>query len=117
MALELVDTVWSSMRAGGFYSPADLANTSGQPIDAVTRVLSFLANYGFVDQVTKHELFYRRREASPSPNDTVRVLQSLLAKTAVDHETAIRPLSSSKQPRASLKTHDANDRDYLAAIR
>ncbi len=91
------------MRAGGFYSPADLANTSGQPIQAVTRVLSFLANYGFVDQVTKRELFYRRREASPSPNDTVRVLQSLLANGELGEETQIQPVNSGKHPRSSMR--------------
>ena len=43
----LVDLVWSSMVDREVYSPEDLAESLGQPVGAIVRVLEFLTRYGF----------------------------------------------------------------------
>ena len=75
----MVDLVWSLMRDGEFYSPADLANTLGQTTDTIVRILEFLARYKFAEQMTKRELIFRKAENAPSPGDALRVLRVVLA--------------------------------------
>ena len=72
-----IDAVWCAMKIGEFYSPSDLASTSGQSRVSVLRVLEFLKKYGFTEQLTKRELIFRRRWDSPSPADALHVLQTL----------------------------------------
>ena len=60
MSLDMVDLVWSLMRDGEFYSPADLANTLGEPTDTIVRILEFLARYKFAERMTKRELIFRK---------------------------------------------------------
>ena len=53
MSLDIIDLVWSLMRDGEFYSPADLANPHGQPTDTIVRILEFFARYKFAERMTK----------------------------------------------------------------
>jgi len=78
VTVDLVDWVWSAMRDGEFYSPSDLANSSGQPIHAVVRVLEFLGRYGFADQVTRRELIFRKVADAPAPGAALRILQAMI---------------------------------------
>jgi hypothetical protein len=77
MTLDLVDVIWSAMGDNEFYSPSDLANSSGQKIPAVARVLGFLTRYGFAERVTKHEPIFRKTLNAPPPGDALRILQTL----------------------------------------
>jgi len=85
MSLDMVDLVWSLMRDGDFYTPADLANTLGQPTDTIVRILEFLARYKFAERVTKCELIFRKIPTSPSPSEAVKVLRMLEANAALNH--------------------------------
>jgi len=96
LTLDMVDAVWSAMRKDEFYSPRDLANTLGQPTEAVVRVLEFLSRYGFADRVTERELIFRKVVSALSPSDALRTLRTLLADAPVD---ADRVTSVSKTPR------------------
>ena len=78
MVLDMVDMVWSAMGDDDFYSPSDLANTLGQPIETVTRVLEFLKKYKFADQITRREMLFRKVTGTLDPGDALRVLQTLL---------------------------------------
>jgi hypothetical protein len=85
MNLDTVDLVWSLMRHGEFYSPADLANTLGQPTDTIARILEFLATYKFAERMTKRELIYRKIPTGPSPSEAVKILRVLRANAALNH--------------------------------
>jgi len=78
MTLDVVDLVWSAMGYDDFYTPRDLANSSGQPIHAVARVLEFLTRYGFAELVVKREPIFRKVPATPAPGDVQRILQLLI---------------------------------------
>jgi hypothetical protein len=77
MTLDRIRLIWSLMRDGEFYTPSDLTNRSGQPIDSVAAVLDFLAKYGFVEQVTQGEPIFRKLADAPAPDDALRILQVL----------------------------------------
>jgi hypothetical protein len=96
MTLDMVDTVWSVMRKDEFYSPEDLANTLGQPTEAVLRVLEFLSRYGFAHRVTEREWLFTRVMNAPSPGDALRILGMLVGD---DSANAGRMTSVSKTPR------------------
>jgi hypothetical protein len=85
MSLDIIDLVWSLMRDGEFYSPADLANTLGQPTDTIVRILEFLARYKFAERMTKRELIFRKIPTGPSPGEAVKILRTLRANTALNH--------------------------------
>jgi len=78
MSLSSVDLVWSLMRNGEFYSPRDLANSSGQTMEAAGRVLEFLARYGFAERVTSREQIFRKIEGSPAPGDAFKILRMIV---------------------------------------
>jgi hypothetical protein len=84
MAFDMVDVIWSAMRDGEFYSPNDLANSLGQPVESVSRVLEFLKKYKFAEQVTRREMIFRKVANNPSPCDALRVLQSVLSDIRVE---------------------------------
>ena len=75
----IVDLVWSAMRNGEVYSLADLVNSSGQGLDAVVRVLGFLTRYGFAEQMTRHEMLFRRRAQVLEPSAAMSILQTVIA--------------------------------------
>ena len=85
MSLDMIDLVWSLMRDGEFYSPADLANTLGQPTDTIVRILEFLARYKFAERMTKRELIFRKIPNGPSPGEAAKILRMLSANTALNH--------------------------------
>ena len=78
MTFDIVDTLWLAMKDGEYYSPSDLANSLGQPIEEVTRVLEFLAKYDFAQQVAKSEMLFRKLAGAIRPGDALRVLQTVL---------------------------------------
>jgi hypothetical protein len=84
MTLETVDLVWSLMRDGEFYSPADLANAIGQPIETIVRILEFLTKYRFIERVTKREFIFRKIPTGPSPAKAVTILRVLRANAALN---------------------------------
>jgi hypothetical protein len=84
MAFDLVDVVWSAMRDNEFYSPDDLANILGQPLESVARVLEFLKKYRFAEQVTRREMIFRKIANSPRPGDALRILQTVLSDVRVE---------------------------------
>lgn len=79
----LIDLVWSRMKNDELYSPRDLAESLGQPVDAIDRVLRFLVRYGFADQVTKHGPMVRKLAGVPDPAGTLRILQLLVEDTSM----------------------------------
>ena len=81
----MIDLVWSLMRDGEFYSPADLANTLGQPTDTIVRILEFLARYKFAERMTKRELIFRKIPNGPSPSEAAKILRTLSANAALNH--------------------------------
>ena len=85
MAFDVVDLIWSAMHDNELYSPSDLANSLEQPIETVTRVLEFLDKYKFADQVTRHEMLFRKTAAAFGPGDALRVLQTLLEDARVSN--------------------------------
>ena len=98
MAFDVIDLIWSEMRDGEFYSPNDLANSLEQPVESVTRVLEFLKKYKFAEQVTRHEMIFRKTANSPSPGDAVRVLQTVLSDIASggrNGQTSQKPANAS----------------------
>jgi hypothetical protein len=96
MTLDIVDTVWSSMRKDEFYSPRDLANILGQPSEAVLRVLEFLSRYGFAHRVTEREWLFTKVMNAPGPGDALRILGALVGD---DSANTGRMASVSKTPR------------------
>lgn len=109
MVLDLVDTVWSTMEDGEFYSPEDLANSLKQPTETVTRVLEFLKKYKFADQVTRREMIYRKTAATVGPGDTLRVLQTLLGDTnASDAGQAVSVSKINRRPEGVLDVRLGN---------
>jgi len=78
MTFEMVDIVWSAMKDGEFYSPSDLANSLGQPIEEVTRLLEFLTKYEFAQQMSRSEMLFRKLAHVIRPGDALRVLQTVL---------------------------------------
>jgi hypothetical protein len=98
MTFDVVDMVWSAMGDDEFYSPSDLANSLGHATDAVTRVLEFLAKYGFAERVTRREMIFRKLANAPSPVEALKTLQMLLEETG-DVERA----SSVSTPSRRLK--------------
>ncbi len=97
MSLDMIDLVWSLMRDGEFYSPADLANTLGQPTDTVVRILEFLARYEFVERVTKRELIFRKISIGPSPGEAVKVLRMLRGDAALNHAGQVADISKTSR--------------------
>ena len=97
MTLDMVDSVWSAMQKGEFYSPSDLANTLGQPSCAVVRVLEFLTRYGFAERVTRRELIFRKFENDLSPGNALMVLRMLVRDAYASN--AERIANFSKAPR------------------
>lgn len=79
MSRDLADLVWSLMADGELYSPEDLANSSLQPTDLVTRVLEFLARYGFAEMVVKRQPLFKKSSDVPNPGDTLTTLQTIIA--------------------------------------
>jgi len=84
MAFDMVDMVWSAMESDELYSPNDLANNLGRPVETVTRVLEFLKKYKFAEQITRREMIFRKVASDPRPGDALRVLQMVLGKVRVD---------------------------------
>ena len=103
MTLDMVNTVWSVMHEDELYSPSDLANMLGQPFHAIARVLEFLEKYGFVEQVTKRELIFKRLESEVSPGDTLKVLQTLLADAGARDEGRIANVSEAPKRFGALQ--------------
>ena len=66
------------MDEGELYSPSDLANSLGQSLNGIVRILQFLTRYGFVEQVTEREMMFRRLVVSQHPGKAVRVLRMLV---------------------------------------
>jgi hypothetical protein len=97
MSLETVDLVWSLMRDGELYSPADLANTLGQPIDTIVRILEFLAKYKFTECVTKRELIFRKIPTGPSPAEAVTILRMLRANAALNDASQVANVSKTSR--------------------
>lgn len=97
MTLNPIDSVWSSMRKGEFYSHNDLANKSGQPIDAVGRISEFLVRYGFAERLTTREPILRKLSDAPHPGDASRILQALLEDAASAIEAEPRACRSRKR--------------------
>jgi len=87
MSIETVDLVWSLMRDGELYSPADLANTLGQATDTIVRILEFLARYKFIERMTRRELIFRKTPTGPSPEEAVRILSMLRADAAQENRS------------------------------
>ena len=85
MSLDMVEFVWSSMRDGELYSPADLANTLEQQTDTIVRILEFLATYKFIERMTKRELIFRKIPTGPSPNEAAKILRMLRANANLNH--------------------------------
>jgi hypothetical protein len=102
MTYDLINAVWSAMRVGEYYGPADLANRLGQPAEAVGRVLEFLAKYGFADQLTKHEIIVRKLPNGMRPGDALTVLQKLMQSGQVnDVEKVADPARAPKRLKAT----------------
>ena len=97
MSLDMVDLVWSLMRDGEFYSPDDVANIVGEPIEAIVRVLEFLVRYKFAERMTRRELIFRKIPNGPSPGDAAKILRMLRANAALND--ASRVANISKAPR------------------
>jgi hypothetical protein len=98
----MVDLVWSLMRDGEFYSPADLANTLGQPAETIVRILEFLAKYKFVEQMIKRELIFRKIPTGPRPGEAVKILRMLRASVAFNHARQVANISkTSRRPNLS----------------
>jgi len=97
MSLDIIDLVWSLMRDGEFYSPADLANTLGQPTDTIVRILEFLARYKFAERMTKRELIFRKIPNGPSPNEAAKILRMLSANTALNHARQVANISKTSR--------------------
>jgi hypothetical protein len=97
MSLETVDLVWSLMRDGEFYSPADLANIIGQPTCMIARILEFLTKYKFIERVTKGELIFRKIPTGPSPAEAVSILRMIRANAALSEASEVARIS--KRPR------------------
>jgi hypothetical protein len=96
MTLDMVDTVWSTMRKDEFYSPKDLANILGQPSEAVLRVLEFLSRYGFTHRVTEREWLFTKVMNALGPGDALRILGALVGD---DSANAGRITNVSETPR------------------
>jgi len=92
VTFDVVDTVWLAMKDGEYYSPSDLANSLGQPIEEVTRVLEFLAKYDFAQQVAKSEMLFRKLASAIRPGDALRVLQTVLQGGDVNNPNEIASL-------------------------
>jgi hypothetical protein len=84
MTLDLVELVWSAMQEDEFYSPIDLANILGRTVESVGRVLLFLKKYKFAEQVTNHEMIFRRIANNPCLGDALKVLQKVLSEVQVE---------------------------------
>jgi predicted transcriptional regulator len=97
MSLDMIDLVWSLMRDGEFYSPADLANTLGQPTDTIVRILEFLARYKFAERMTKRELIFRKIPTGPSPNEAVKILRMLRANAALNRARQVANISKTSR--------------------
>jgi hypothetical protein len=97
MNLDMVDLVWSLMRDGEFYSPADLANALGQPTDTIVRILEFLARYKFAERVTKRELIFRKIPPGPSPGEAAKILRMLRANAALNHARQVANISKTSR--------------------
>jgi hypothetical protein len=93
MSLETVDLVWSLMRDGEFYSPADLANTLRQPIYTIVQILKFLEKYEFIERITKCELIFRKIPTGPSPAEAVTILRTLRANAALNDANQVANVS------------------------
>ncbi len=78
MERDLIDSVWSLMAYGEFYSPEDLANSSQQSTEVVTRVLEFLTHYGFTESSGKHNPLFRRTTHIPDPASSLAFLQAVV---------------------------------------
>jgi hypothetical protein len=97
MSLDMIDLVWSLMRDGEFYSPADLANTLGQPTDTIVRILEFLARYKFAERMTKRELIFRKIPTGPSPSEAVKILRMLRANATLNHARQVANISKTRR--------------------
>jgi hypothetical protein len=93
MSLETVDLVWSLMREGEFYSPADLANIIGQPTCMIARILEFLAKYKFIERIARRELIFRKIPAGPSPAEAVSILRMVRANAALNEASEVARIS------------------------
>ena len=97
MAFDMVDMVWSAMENNELYSPNDLANNLGQPVETVTRVLEFLKKYKFAEQITRREMIFRKVASDPRPGDALRVLQTVLGEVRVDDAGRIANVSNTSR--------------------
>lgn len=97
MAFDMIDMVWSAMENDELYSPNDLANNLGQPVETVTRVLEFLKKYKFAEQITRREMIFRKVASDPRPGDALRVLQTVLGKVRVDDAGRIASVSNTSR--------------------
>jgi hypothetical protein len=97
MSLDMVDLVWSLMRDGEFYSPADLANTLGQPTDTIVRILKFLARYNFAERMTKRELIFRKIPAGPGPSEAAKILRMLRANATLNKARQVANISKTSR--------------------
>ena len=102
MSFETVDLLWSMMRDGELYSPADLANMLGQPIDTIDRILEFLARYKFIERIIERESIFKKIPAGPSPAEAVTILRILRANVALNDANQVANIS--KTPRRSDPT-------------
>ncbi len=77
--IALIDSVWARMACGEFYSVNDLAKSLDKPPETVGRVLAFLGSYGFIEQLTRHELVFRKLSEYQSPKFAIELLRLVVS--------------------------------------
>jgi predicted transcriptional regulator len=66
------------MKNTEFYSIRDLANLSGEAGSTVSAAITFLAKYGFVEQLGSDEPVFKKSGMVLSPGESVRLLKTLV---------------------------------------
>jgi hypothetical protein len=72
-----VDSLWSIIRLGEFYSPGDLASLTRQPREKVEIGLAFLTEFGFIKSLGGTDSVFWKEKEGPSPSEVVTILQTL----------------------------------------
>lgn len=83
MSRSWADTVWSLMKNTEFYSVRDLANLSGEAGSNVSAAVTFLAKYGFVEQLGSNEPVFKKSSMMLSPGESVRLLKTVVNTSSV----------------------------------
>jgi DNA-binding IclR family transcriptional regulator len=66
------------MKKSEFYSIRDLASLSGEAGSTVSAVVTFLAKYGFVEQLGSDEPVFKKSGMALSPGESVRLLKTIV---------------------------------------